>query len=138
MAAATPSTDTFKDLFPQFATTGDGAIEAWFVQAALRFTAARFGAGWPMAVYLFTAHQLTTFAPAGVGVDSSGDHVARGAVSSEKVGDLQTSYTSQVDLGSVPKSLHWLTGTTYGQQLIGIIMSRSAARGRVVRTGSSR
>lgn len=132
---ASPSADEFKLLFPQFAGTADAHITRWLAQAPLRFTPRKFGAQWPMAAYLFTAHQLVSFPPDAE--TNAGDHVSRGPVTSQKVGDLSTNYAGTVDMARVPASLTWLTSTTYGQQLIGIILSRSAARGRVIRTGSS-
>lgn len=133
---ASPTAAEFKSLFPQFSATADADVEAWLAQAPLRFKASRFHTQWSMAAYLYTAHQLQLFSPDRS--DSSGDHVAIGPVTSQKVGDLATSYGSTLDMARVPSSLMWLISTTYGQQLIGVILSRSAARGRVVRTGSSR
>lgn len=125
----------FKQLFPQWSATADADVERWLAQAALRFSPARFHAQWSMAAYLYTAHQLALFNPDAT--DSSGDHEARGPLVSDKVGDLSRGYGATVDMAKVPASLQWLTSTTYGLQLIGIIQSRSAARGRVIRTGSS-
>lgn len=133
--ATTPTAAEFKQLFPQFAATADADVERWLVQAPLRFKPARFRTQWHMAAYLYTAHQLTLFNPDAA--DNSGDSTLRGGVTSEKVGDLQRAYASPVDLSRIPASLQWLTTTTYGLQLIGIILSRSASHARVVRTGSS-
>lgn len=133
---ASPTATEFKELFPQFASLSDTAVERWLDQAPLRFKASKFHAQWHMAAYLYTAHQLVMFNPA-ASADNSADHESRGPIMAEKVGDLSRSYGSTIDMASVPKSLLWLTSTTYGQQLIGLILSRSAARGRVVRTGSS-
>jgi hypothetical protein len=133
--AASPTAAEFKALFPQFAAKADDDVERWLAQAPLRFMPRKFGTQWSMAAYLYAAHQLVLFDPDSA--DASGQHVQRGAVTSEKVGDLQRNYASPVDLARVPPSLLWLTTTVYGLQLIGVILSRSAAQGRVVRTGSS-
>lgn len=130
-----PSATEFKALFPQWASTADDDVERWLAQAGLRFMARKFGAQWSMAAYLYTAHQLQLFNPDAS--DPSEQHVARGPVTSDRVGDVARSYGTTVDLARVPASLTWLTSTTYGQQLIGIILSRNASRGRVVRTGAS-
>ena len=132
---ANPTAAEFKTLFPQWAATSDTSVDAWIVQAALRFTPSKFGAQWAMAAYLYTGHQLALHNPDAA--DASGNHLARGPVTADKVGDLSRSYGSTVDMTRIPASLQWLASTVYGQQLIGVIMSRSAARGRVVRTGSS-
>lgn len=125
----------FKSLFPQWAGTADSAIEAWFVQFPLRFTAARFGSQATMGMYLFTGHMLTSFNPDAA--SNAEDSTLRGPVTSEKVGDLARSYASAVDLTRVSSSLMWLATSTYGLALIGVIQSRSSARGRVILTGSS-
>ena len=132
---ASPTAAEFQQLFPQWAATADADVERWLAQAALRFMPSRFHAQWSMAAYLYPAHQLTLFNPDAA--DNSGDHDARGPVTADRVGDLSRSYAQPVELAKVPASLQWLSTTTYGLQLIGIVLSRSAARGRVVRTGSS-
>lgn len=141
MPTASPATVAqFKTLFPAFCALADEQISEWFTQAAFKFNSARFGAQWHMAVYYFTAHQLTIFGTpnkAGTGeVASSTD--AKGATTSEKVGDLSKNYGSAMDAAKVPASLHGYLRTAYGVELIQIIMSRSVSYGGVIRTGSSR
>jgi len=133
---ASPTAAGMQALFPQFSSHSDAQLEAWFAQAVLRFTAARFGAQWTMAVYLYTAHQISCFDP--LSANNDGDHVSRGPVSSESILDQSMSYGSTVDMSKVGAGSMEFTSTKYGQQLIGIINSRAASRGFVVRTGSSR
>lgn len=132
---AGPTATEFKELFPQWASTSDTDVERWLTQAPLRFMPRKFGAQWNMAAYLYVGHQLTLYNPDAA--DASAQNELRGNIASEKVGDLARSYGSSVDLSRIPVGLHWLTSTTYGLQLIGIIMSRNAAQGRVILTGSS-
>lgn len=136
-SSVTPATaDQFRQLFPAFCELADEQIDPWFTEAALRFRSVRFRTQWHMAVYAFTAHQLTV-----LGIPnqaSSEDAGARGQVTSEKVGDLAKSYGAAIDIMKVPPALQHFMSTKYGVMLLSIIMSRSATRGSVVRTGSSR
>lgn len=138
--ATAPSAEQFQQLFPEFCGLADTQIEAWFTQAALRFTAVRFGLQWHMAAYYFTAHQITIFGTPGQHgtgqVATSAD--GHGGTTSEKVGDVAKSYGAAIDPAKVSPELQEFLRTAYGVALLGIIMSRSATRGMVVRTGSSR
>lgn len=130
---ASPDAAGMKELFPQFASHDDDLLDLWIGQAALRFTSSRLGLQWSMAAYLFAAHNLVQFPATSTGDEAT----ARGPVTAESVGDVSRSYGSAVDIARVPSSLQEFLTTVYGQKLIGIVLSRNAARGRVIRTGSS-
>jgi hypothetical protein len=123
-----------KVLFPQFSAIDDADITAWLVQASLRWTVARLGQQWEMIAYLYAAHQLTLNPPDGSG--SGGGAV--GAVTSESVGDVSRSWgDGGLSVANVPSSLVGFLSTRYGVELIGLLLSRSRYRPRVIRTGAS-
>lgn len=131
MATATE----MKTLFPQFAATDDSALEAWFAQAALRFTLARFGSQADMLQYCFAGHNITLFNPDAAITAGQGDN--QGAITSRKVEDFARSYAAPFDMAKVPSSLSEFTATSYGMRLIGIVLSRAVSHATVVRTGPS-
>lgn len=132
---AEPDAAGLKARFPQFASFADADVELWLEEFPNRWNTARFGTQYVMAAYLFACHYLTIYDPtAAAGTDQS---AATGNVTSEKVGDLARSYGASFDISKVPGSLMPYTRTSYGIELIGIVMSRHRGAATWIRVGTA-
>lgn len=101
-------------LAPEFAETSDEIIQAYIDIAKSFVCAGVWGSKSNQAVIFMTAHMLKDI---GFGNGGDGSSNAAGAVTMEKVGDLQRSYAS-VSLTKGSTSDMLLAGTKYGRLFI--------------------
>lgn len=94
---------------PEF--IGDSRISAFIDLARLYVSESRYGAKAKHAIILMTCHLLKK-----IPITAAASTVATGAISSEKVGEIQVSYDNVQVEGSALDQV--LATTTYGQQFL--------------------
>lgn len=111
------SLDLFRDLVPNMASVSDALVEVQLEQAAMRHTAAGWGAMYTTAMVWYAAHLIATSPGYSSTFDTSSNP---GPVASKSAGQLSVSYVQ----GASGRDA-WLASTPYGRQYLEIRNTRS-------------
>jgi len=106
---------SFKVFFPEFSSVDDARVDIFLTNGKLRVSQKVFNTTYELAVFYLAAHMLAT----SINNENSGGAGTgnKGAVSSEKVGDLSISYGS-ISSGGGSGSSAQLIETSYGREYI--------------------
>jgi len=120
------SLDLYRVLIPAHSAVDDATVEAWLAIAARRHTAALWGSVYPEAMVFWAAHTIDRSPSPGSGAGGGG---AVGALTSQRDGDLQRTYSSPSSSSSAAYSAadSALAATAYGQAYLDLRNSRVAA-----------
>lgn len=113
---------TFRQDFPEFTDPSrypDAQITFWSTVAEKNLSLDRFGDMWPLAVELYTAHEITLAAQSVQAAGQGGAPGSQGGVAQSKtVGSVSVTYDTQ---NTSEKDAGWWNLTVYGKQLYRLI-----------------